>query len=458
LDPQVHEWVNSQIAVLEVVLARARDDSTRHQQELALEALQRVDPASNPAARATLLFRLGLCYLDLGKNELADQTFTKAYELGRSSGNQYAIHTANYGRMVIAKLEGRLDDLEVIIRNTLNDSLLTQEQLSPWVGIYLTMLGELHYERNNIDSARADLGRGLELVEHIGIPEILIKGYFVFACLQNMQGDSHQTPNLIRMAEHGHPKLVSYAAALQAHIELLLAQTKHDPRSEQSAISWAEKQQLTLRGQATYDWDIQEKLIYARILHWQYQNDPEASIKSRISEVLDFIQEQIVPLKKLGWNGLLVETHVVLAILFYSLQREAEALSALESALRLAKPYGYLRTIMDEGSTMQGLLQLALTEGDSRDYVQRLLAAFEHQAVPTPLNSQATTTDSRDLLSEREMRVLRLLNSHLSVPEIAEEIHLAPTTVRTHVQNIYQKLNVHGRIEALQRATEHGLL
>jgi two-component system nitrate/nitrite response regulator NarL len=66
--------------------------------------------------------------------------------------------------------------------------------------------------------------------------------------------------------------------------------------------------------------------------------------------------------------------------------------------------------------------------------------------------------DFNEQLSKREVQVLRLLNSRLSVPEIAEEIHLSPTTVRTHVQNIYQKLNVHGRIEALQRATELGLL
>jgi two-component system nitrate/nitrite response regulator NarL len=44
------------------------------------------------------------------------------------------------------------------------------------------------------------------------------------------------------------------------------------------------------------------------------------------------------------------------------------------------------------------------------------------------------------------------------VPEIAEEIHLSPTTVRTHVQHIYQKLGVHGRIEALQKAEDLGIL
>ena len=46
----------------------------------------------------------------------------------------------------------------------------------------------------------------------------------------------------------------------------------------------------------------------------------------------------------------------------------------------------------------------------------------------------------------------------LTVPEIAEELYLSPATVRTHVQNIYSKLGVHGRIEAIQVAKACGLL
>ncbi len=70
----------------------------------------------------------------------------------------------------------------------------------------------------------------------------------------------------------------------------------------------------------------------------------------------------------------------------------------------------------------------------------------------------AGAEDWIEAFSQRELQVLRLLNTRLSVPEIAAEIHLAPTTVRTHVQNIYRKLGVHSRIEALQRADELRLL
>ena len=61
-------------------------------------------------------------------------------------------------------------------------------------------------------------------------------------------------------------------------------------------------------------------------------------------------------------------------------------------------------------------------------------------------------------LSERELEVLRLLNSQLSVPEIARELTVAPSTVRTHVRVVYNKLGVHGRLEAIQKARDLGLI
>ena len=107
---------------------------------------------------------------------------------------------------------------------------------------------------------------------------------------------------------------------------------------------------------------------------------------------------------------------------------------------------------------MRELLQLALTKGMNQVYIRTLLSGFRDQKNRIRTDIPSISVDLLEPLSEREMQVLRLLNSRLSVPEIAEEIHLSPTTVRTHVQHIYQKLDVHGRIEALQRAEELGLL
>jgi LuxR family maltose regulon positive regulatory protein len=109
---------------------------------------------------------------------------------------------------------------------------------------------------------------------------------------------------------------------------------------------------------------------------------------------------------------------------------------------------------------MQMLLWEAMRRGIEIDYIQKLLSAFhtgeatqrpEAPGVPAPA-FQPSTLALSDPLSEREIEVLQFLQTHLTIPEIAREMSIAPSTLRTHVRNIYMKLDVHGRIEAIQKA------
>ena len=63
-----------------------------------------------------------------------------------------------------------------------------------------------------------------------------------------------------------------------------------------------------------------------------------------------------------------------------------------------------------------------------------------------------------EALSPRETEVLRLLTTHLSHAEMADELVVSVNTVRSHVKSIYSKLDVHSRMEAVERARELGLL
>jgi LuxR family maltose regulon positive regulatory protein len=92
------------------------------------------------------------------------------------------------------------------------------------------------------------------------------------------------------------------------------------------------------------------------------------------------------------------------------------------------------------------------------NFIERLLVALENEPWAEDL---ILVTESGALIgpiSEREQQVLRLLHSDLSTPEIAEELIVAVSTVRSHIKNIYRKLNVHSRLEALDRAKELNLL
>ena len=67
--------------------------------------------------------------------------------------------------------------------------------------------------------------------------------------------------------------------------------------------------------------------------------------------------------------------------------------------------------------------------------------------------------DKEDIsLSKREIEVLEQLSTGLSYTVIAENLFLSPSTVRKHIENIYKKLQVHSKIEAVQKAKRHNII
>jgi LuxR family maltose regulon positive regulatory protein len=109
---------------------------------------------------------------------------------------------------------------------------------------------------------------------------------------------------------------------------------------------------------------------------------------------------------------------------------------------------------------MVALLTEAATRGDHRDDVRRLLAAARVATAPDAAHHGGAPVHALlvDPLSPRELEVLRLLRSDLDGPDIARELVVSLSTVRTHTRNIYTKLGVTNRRAAVRRADELGLV
>jgi LuxR family maltose regulon positive regulatory protein len=138
------------------------------------------------------------------------------------------------------------------------------------------------------------------------------------------------------------------------------------------------------------------------------------------------------------------------------------ALALLQRALTLAEPEGYVRMFVDEGPAMAALLREAAARGIMREYTGRLLAASgaeQPRSVGAPqLPTSATSQPPIEPLSERELDVLRLFKTELSGPEIADQLMIAVSTLRTHTKSIYSKLDVTNRRAAVNRAAELQLI
>lgn len=129
------------------------------------------------------------------------------------------------------------------------------------------------------------------------------------------------------------------------------------------------------------------------------------------------------------------------------------SLTALERALSLAEPEGYIRTFVDLGPAMLGLLKKILPLNQT-GYAQQLIAAFS-DIDREPVVQAGSLLDP---LTGREIEILRLIAVGLSNKEIAERLFLTEGTVKGYASTIYSKLGVQRRTEAVERARGLGIL
>jgi LuxR family maltose regulon positive regulatory protein len=136
------------------------------------------------------------------------------------------------------------------------------------------------------------------------------------------------------------------------------------------------------------------------------------------------------------------------------------AADTTESALRLladvfaiTEPEGYVRTFVDEGRLLAPLLRLAISRKISAQYAAKLLAIIEAEK-----QRKLATIKRTNLLSERELEVLKLLAAGLSSRQIAEKLTVSLNTTNTHIRHIFEKLDSKSRVQAIARARELKLI
>lgn len=149
-----------------------------------------------------------------------------------------------------------------------------------------------------------------------------------------------------------------------------------------------------------------------------------------------------------------IELQLLRAIAYYNLKLIEPAVESLGKAMEMGEPGGYLRTFIDEGAPVEALLQYIAARGSMTVYSETLLNAFDR------LKTSSITPNQEliEPLSERELEVLHLIAQGFSNPEIAEKLFLAIGTVKAHTSNIYSKLGVSNRVQAVQCARELHLL
>ena len=332
-----------------------------------------------------------------------------------------------------------------------------QEQLNkvvPLYGVAFIGIGEVWYEWNDLEAAANHLSKGITLCQQWpALVEFLVDGVAgMVRVLQAQQNPTEAFTLIQRIETH-----ISQSTIFQwklprltaCRVRLWLSLTSFNLSS---AIKWAETSEFSPHDKPLYVYEF-EYLTLVRVLMAEGKFDDALTLLTKLEQ-------------SATQAGRLNSTLECLVL--YALTQQAQghidtALITIEKALSLAEPEGYIRIFVDEGEAMLGLLQRVAGQKVALSYVTKVLNAFEaetqgsktvEEIVPSPPHPQALI----DPLSERELEVLCLLNTHLSGPEIAVELMVSVNTVKTHIKHIYSKLHVRNRSEAVAQAKELGLL
>jgi LuxR family maltose regulon positive regulatory protein len=186
--------------------------------------------------------------------------------------------------------------------------------------------------------------------------------------------------------------------------------------------------------------DAGKRLTLARILLGQHSPGTAMRILSQL----------LSEAEALGWWGGVIEILVFQTLACQQSGDMSSAKKTLQRALTLSEPEGYIRVFIDQGQPMKELLLSLHNSGPCGGYAARLSSAFAATISPP--------THNAGILSKREIELLGLIASGCSNKEIAGQLFISLATVKRHTVNIFNKLNVKNRTEAVANARELGLL
>ena len=307
-------------------------------------------------------------------------------------------------------------------------------------------MSELFLEWDDLDAAADHLRQSQDLGQPAGLPQNAHRWRVAMALLRQAEGDADAADDLLREAERLY---VSEFYPPTRPIAAIAARIHATQGRISEARAWARERGLSTADELSSVREY-EHITLARVLMAQARL---ANDKEPMREAAAFLERLLDAAEAGGRGRSLVELLVLQAMAINDLGTAAAALGSLERALALAEREGFVRTFVAEGAPMAALLTMAAAHGVSPDYVRRLQEASTGDARVSAGNRRLD-----EPLSERELEVLRLLASDLNGPDIARELVVGLSTVRSHTKSIYAKLGVTSRRAAVRRGEELGLL
>jgi LuxR family maltose regulon positive regulatory protein len=348
---------------------------------------------------------------------------------------------------------------DLTVASTLNQQLKNftiSINYTAFIAWSLYFQGLIHFCRNELDMAILHFSKSAEIFYATlrrGSVDCLAGLTLAY---QARQQTDKATTTLERIFEYIHSlndsTLFDIAHSCRARLSLMKAEAPVAP-----GVPSINK---TSNGEALIFWLEIPVITQCRVLIAEGSDAGLQEAEKKLQECLRLSQAQHNTFQMIG----------IMALQALALQkqgREDEALAVLEEVVDLARPGGWIRPFVESGPTMEGLLKRLAEKNIAVDYIGQLLAAFREDQLgvkPEELRTQVElrpffgTQPLAEPLTDRELEILELLAQRLRNKEIAAKLFISEKTIKKHLNNIYRKLNVTSRRQALEKAVALGIL
>jgi LuxR family maltose regulon positive regulatory protein len=412
------------------------------------EQMLRSLPAQYSFSRSELALSLSFAYMDREDLDAAAVALNEAIEMCRAAGNirgiMYAVRTLGSLYM----MRGQLHKAATLYNEHLEEAARSPEPAMVSAGFLHAALSPVLLEWNDLDGALEHAKQAVNLARQGGDGKILLLGYVPLVLAQQSRGEWAEALEGAERLNRLRPS--RYNAAIQA--EIWLAQG-----NVAAAAAWARSSGLDPTAEPRFPEEY-ENLTLARVLHAEGRSDL----------AIPLLEKMLARADETGRPGSALYVRIRLALCLLAVEDTARAVEIIVPALTLAGTEGYTRTFLDAGPDLAALLEIVLGARPSDGGLPAPAAACafhlreilrpaqpangQTAAGVQPSSPHTTSLALAEPLSEREIEVLRLIESGMSNQEIASRLVVTVGTVKTHLRNVYGKLDVHSRTQALAKA------
>jgi LuxR family maltose regulon positive regulatory protein len=440
-DEKTQDRLKGRISVLRSYVAGARRDYA-NSIRIAQNALRDI-PDNDLSMRSFTLLIIGNAYRHDGNLERALEFHNDAVSHSEEVGDTF-LSVIILSRLTdIYRIMGQLNRAYKTGNQALEMVKSYQKQTGTpsFISGYLKLrLSDVYYERNELEMALQSAEVGLDLARQWGAYDSTSLGYFNFAKINMALGNYRQAYNYLREFKETYPSehrlQYKIASAIETEIHLHTGNL-------QGANDWMESCGLSLDDHIQF-MDFQFYDVLAQVLIAGGQLSDAQVMLERLLKIAEETGAVEYEIRTLGRIALVLQKQ----------GDEDTVITVLARALNLAAPEGYLRTFIDQGESMAQMVYQASLRGINPAFCNQLLDGFSISVTP----EQASQDDLVEPLSNREVEILTHIAEGDTNQEIAQNLHLSLYTVKSHARNIYSKLGVKNRTEAVSKARLLGIL